>query len=327
VTEGIRFFTHGDLDAGVSAVILARAVGVGARIRTSACQYDGPGNIDELVNAFLDTVEAGTAEEKSLVIADIAPTKETCERIDSLKSEFTKLQVFDHHKTTLWAKDGPFAWFEHSGNDACAALMLRRSLRANATDPDEESLVLAADAWDRWQLDSVHRERGEDLNTLFNFVGFNRFVKMFGDFPNADTQPTVRFLVHEAKIRSTRLLEAALYKQIRSSAPRVYLDKNNNSFVLLMGGSDLDVSTFASRTLDTLRATVDYVAVLLPEIGVVSLRAHAGGVDVSAIAEERNGGGHAAAAGFPLFEMLASVHHEALKCLTGRSGAGEEEYG
>ena len=65
---------------------------------------------------------------------------------------------------------------------------------------------------------------------------------------------------------------------------------------------------------------MDYAAVLLPEIGVVSLRSRKGGVNVAAIAKEHDdaGGGHVSAAGFPLAELLTGVYDVALARLTGK---------
>ena len=250
--EKIRFFTHDDLDAGVSAAVLYRAFLPDTQWFTTPCSPSGPRGINVRVNEFLQDVEDGTAEEESLIITDIAPDQETCKRIDALRDRFVRIRVFDHHSTSLWAL-GKYPWFIHSTNNACAAKMVWEEYAGSIqSDAGFADLVEATDAWDRWQEGSPHRQRGVNLDSLFNFMGFQGFTKLFSEYPEADSKTDVKFLINQLRSRGQRLIAGAVHSQIRENGPRVYTDKHNNSFVLLLGGGDLNTSTLAHQALDEL---------------------------------------------------------------------------
>lgn len=287
----VRQFTHGDLD-GAAAAVVARYIFPVDDIEVTACQYgDGPDSIDANVSRFLKSVGSGEEKADLLLITDICPSEAVCEGIEILKDKFDKVKVQDHHGTTAWA--AKYDWMEHdAGNERCGAQMLLDW--GPASDNFIQSFVSAVDAYDRWKLDSQHRERGERLNMLYKFLGFHPFLKEFTDNFTADTDSWLANLMGTLENRLKGTIHAVIKNQMEGA---VHVDKHKRryAFLTLMAPH---ASEIGHAVLDQF-PEVDYVVMAMPGIDAVSMRARDGGVDVSEIAKANGGGGHAAAAGFP----------------------------
>ncbi len=293
MTRYLWQWTHADLD-GVGCAVVVAHMFPQHKIDVRYCHYNGPNSIDSEITSFLDDIgEDGSglpAGEHEILITDIAPSPEVCERLDSLRQVFRRVAIFDHHKTTFKTSE-KYLWFIHSENRECATRMLYEQSPLHG-DPVHD-FVYAVDAWDRWLLESTSRARGEQLNVLYKALGFKEFFRYFAKSPNADTNTWLGELVHLLEGRRDRFVGETVVRQQH----QLGRDKRGNIYAVVVGGGEY-TSEIGNKLLQK-RKEVDYVAIVLPGMDVVSLRSREGGVDVGGIAERfESGGGHAASAGF-----------------------------
>ncbi len=286
----IRQFTHGDLD-GVACALVAQSLFPYSGYEVTYCQYgEGPMSIDAQVLRFIDAVEAGEEDAAKLFITDICPTPTVCARLDALSSRLD-IVVQDHHATTAWA--AKYSWMEHEAeNKRCGAKMMLDW--GHATHQEIEPFVAAVDAYDRWQLDAPERLRGEQLNMLYMFLGFDAFRKEFTNCFAADQTGWLKKLLKTLTARLENAVRSVINGQIQD-AIHVDSQKRRYAFLILMGPYASEVG----HTVLSEFPEVEYVAMSIPGVNTISLRSRDGGVDVGAIAKANGGGGHAAAAGFP----------------------------
>ena len=275
-------FTHGDLDGAACAVAAARTFADVER-DVRFCQYgDGDDSIDAAVREVL---QQESTEKRFLLITDICPSKDVCDEIDRVKDTFEGVLLVDHHETNAWALD--YSWTKIDvDNLMCGA----RLLLEGSTVPDELLLdfVYAVDAYDRWQLQSEHRARGEALNRLYWFLGPDRFVREFEANPGADRDTwlsKVAPVLRDQENHNVSKLSAQFKK-----------DSDGRKIGFLVTSENVSK---AGNVFLTRYPELEYVVVAVPRSNVISLRSRDDGVNVADIAKEHGGGGHAAAAGFP----------------------------
>lgn len=290
----LHVFTHDDLD-GCACAVVARAMFADCEQRTLRyCQYNGPDGIDLRFGQFLDKFEKSLPDgEHVLVIADILPSKELCDRLDAMKGKFVRVAAFDHHTSTA-PLGGKYDWLMHS-EGACGATLLFES-HPFFTE-DMHHFVYAVDAWDRWLLDSKNRARGERLNLLFHELGFTDFLEQFSANQNADEQTWLKQLATQLEKRRTRILRSAFDRQV-GKQPKIFKDHQGRKYLIVIAHDN--VSELGNHILQEVPA-IDYVVLLIPAINVASVRSRTEGkIDVGELAKACGGGGHKNSAGFPL---------------------------
>lgn len=286
-------FTHGDLDGCGAAILTSREIGGFTDV--IPCQYQGSNAIDKILTRYLDDkVECGDV----IILTDILPSYDVCQRMHVMRSDLAMLKGMDHHKSTIDLA-GEYPWIEHSCNEQSATLMAARGIRRSShiDGVEKERLYAfanAVDAWDRWLLDSTHRERGERLDKLYKLLGFDRFYSQFTRFFDAD-MTMLGVGVCDALISIEGEVVSEAVKSARENP--VLVDKRGYRYVAVYPNPEY-ISQVGHAILDD-QSQLDYVALLAPQKGVIELRSRDGGVDVSAIAIDAGGGGHQAAAGFP----------------------------
>lgn len=303
-------WTHADLD-GVGCAVVAAHLFPKHERDVRYCYHKGSHVIDTEVVSFLDSIGEdgkGLPEgEHEILITDIAPNPEICERLNNLNGVFRRLAIFDHHKSTLETSK-KYLWFLHSENQACATRMLYE-LSVSTHVPRLNDFVYAVDAWDRWVLNSKHRKRGERLNRLYRMLGFKAFLKYFQSCPDADISTWLKEL---AGILESRL-ESSVNETVARQNVQRRADAQGRNYVVLIGNPEY-TSELGHAILEEF-PDVAYAVMVLPGINIVSMRAREGGVDVEEIAKRFGGGGHKGAAGFSpedSFNMLIVDHLEAL---------------
>ena len=287
----LRQFTHDDAD-GAACAVVAAYIFPDAERKVTYCQYgSGHNSIDTNVMKFLNAVEAGKDKATLLLITDICPSPSVCERIEAMKGNFDRVLVQDHHGTTAWA--AKYDWMEHEAkNERSGAKMLFDT--CGTFNQPADDFVNAIDAYDRWQLKSEHRARGEDLNVLYKFLGSKLFAKEFEASFEADKTGWLKHLIPVLKDRIEGQIEGIIQDQMENA---VHVDKEKRRYAFLTIGS-AHASEIGHAVLDRY-PNVDYVVMAVPGIDTISMRSRKDGVDVGAIAKANGGGGHAGAAGFP----------------------------
>jgi len=306
--------THHDLD-GFGCSVVAQNLNPQAGYRLQVVGYAGSKlPVDDAVDAIIDVLDKDV--KPSLLITDIAPSEAVCARLEKHRDRFHELLVLDHHKTT---QDLPkhFPWVQHATSSCGTMLTLTWFMHANRVPQSrtlEElcSFSYAVDAYDRWQLGSPHRRRGEGLNMLTKFMGDQEFVKRFAERPDYDFSEIGRAVLGFLQAQRDRLIDSVL---LSTNSSRFRYDPAGHCFTFLL------LSEYGNEIADkllNLYPELDYVAFGAPFGGGMSLRAREGGeLDVSAIAQRHDpkGGGHATSAGFP-FDFLRAIREAAIDKLS-----------
>jgi len=283
---GTRIFTHNDADA-VGCVLVAKRFCA----PITSISYNSYQSIDKNLIEFL---EAGDFTD-TILIADISPSEETCQKLDTAYKQGAHIQLIDHHKTKMWINK--YKWAICDDSTACAAKLLLLYYAKNDGDQKFRDLIEAINAWDLWKLGSKHRARGEQLNTLLKFIGKKEFLRSFGTNPSADMEsPYVEILSYLEKSKNA-YVKRVIKEQLRKTEYR--MDDLGNTFKIIFA-TDY-ISNIGNAALeDEDSEDLKYVVIINPAYGTCSLRGRPGETDVSAIAQKLGGGGHAAAAGFKI---------------------------
>ncbi len=279
----IRLLTHSDLDGVGCRVIMEARFGV----RNVFTKHLDNKEVDD---AVLNIIEQKT--EDNVYITDICPSREVFDKLVESEIDFA---IFDHHKTSEWL--GDFTAEEnnrararsHHSKDKCATLLLYDTFSKAERIPQSDALRSFAEtvnAHDLWKEHSPYWRLAQDMNRVVWALGFDMFSEVFYEDPTAHMKYPWNRLAHAAKQREDAQIEA-------KSEDGVF-DKNHLVLVANSKASQI------GNTILKQFPSVAYVAMANTERNVVELRSRQGGFDVSALAKENGGGGHQAAAGFPL---------------------------
>jgi len=284
-----HLITHNDLDAVAIKVLLE--VGELNVIFTRYCTYD---NIDDTVVKF---IRAGRYESgDTLLIADICPGMSTCDVVDREKPEKLNVVLLDHHKTRDWANK--YAWAKVDTSKCGTEMVYDKYLNANNDASDSISqFVEAVAAWDLWKKSSPRRPRGENLNNLLGFIGKEEFSDMFAKDINSDSAETMKSILHYLNLRKERYVKQVIKEQI-DKAP-IRKDGLGNLFKIIFATDfhgEIGEAALAHPDYEELH----YICIVNPSADSCSLRSRIGETDVSFVAKCVDGGGHQAAAGFPM---------------------------
>lgn len=332
----IYHVTHTDLDGAGCSVILRKLL-PHARIKTFFVDYP-VSRVEEVldkiiqeVNPACDTRPYGVSHpgyaDNFLIITDIAPSQVYAEAKLTNSSLITSFGhgcvILDHHKTVSWIanfENGIFGepcgtrmtlgFFEPEN---CPPWLFEELSGNSAGVPDIRDFANAVDSYDRWQLKSGYRTRGEGLQYLFSLMGPEDFANLFAcriDYDQREGKDMIKFLDAKQK----RDIVSVLSQQNKEE--NIFEDLQGRRFMLIVATSN--VSQIANSVLEShpagqvapvsnKRVGIDYVAVANILYNKCELRSRSGGVDVSEIAKKHGGGGHKEAAGFPYLLKEAAL--------------------
>ena len=291
-------FTHDDLDGGGCAVVAAHLF-PGHKHSVEYCAYHGPKSINSLLLKFLENYQPMEGEEHTLLITDILPRVDVCDTINLHSKKFARVTAYDHHDTTLWARNNEkYPWIFHGG--VCGARLLYESV---PTDIPLHNFVYEVDAWDRWLLESHHRVNGETLNLIYREIGSAEFYRSFTENIMADSNSWLSKLGVHLREKRDLWIRSELLRL--DEVGKCFVDVLGRRALILLGGEY--IGEFADAILKA-HVDIDYVLFLLPASNSISLRSRKNSeVDVGQIAKGfPGGGGHQSAAGFeyPMRETL-----------------------
>jgi oligoribonuclease NrnB/cAMP/cGMP phosphodiesterase (DHH superfamily) len=277
-------FTHSDLD-GVACAVVTKVL-LEQKTNVTFCNYD---RIDEILTKFLEREDI--TKEDLLLITDICPSKEVCEKLSKERKRIN-VKLVDHHVTKKWASK--FVWVVFDTRH-CGAFLTARAF-SKVGNENLKDFLSSVEAWDLWKTEDKYRERGENLNTLQAFMGLDEFMKEFSEDLNADLnkeylKKILEFLIKEKK----RTIKRTISEQLRKNEPK--LDAFGNSFKILFA-SDYISETAHAALEDEDSGDLKYVVIIDPVKNSCSFRSKDESVDVGEIAKSLGGGGHKTAAGF-----------------------------
>lgn len=285
----LKIYRHNDLDGVGCEVVMRFKVDKGIEA-VFACNYD---TIDELLEKRL----ANKEDDSEIWILDICPSKAVCEKLNEFQKNGISVMLIDHHKSQAWVKKYPWATLDERSS-ATVLTFNEIGMLKSVNSTKSEEFVMAVDAWDRWQLDSAYRTRGEELNAILHFIGAERFVDIFKKEPNADlTYEKLVFIKNCAKENQKRSVDTIINQQLMKT--RYYMDGLGQTFKVLVASEYIyQVAEAALKHPEA--EDLKYIVVVNPVFGTCSLRSRESqNIDVSLIAQRFvSGGGHTHAAGF-----------------------------
>jgi len=318
----IKQYTHGDLDGVGCSIILSLVYGSDLDVEVT--------NYDRINNDMLSFINGGNIGKYDKVyITDISVSDEVASKLDGLHKDVT---LIDHHATALDLNK--YAWAQvvvNAGDMKYSATSLVRNAYRNKLDEaiyriscntNKDKSVVAShidnivelirryDTWDWLNYYDFYEQDDtpKQLNDLMKLMGFDRFLDLcVNRIKRVDNIISDRemFLLDLEDDRKRRYIDSKLYKLVRKylygyKAGIVYADQ----YVSELGNSIVE------------NYSCDF-AMIISMDGTVSLRSK-GDIDVSEIAKGLGGGGHKAAAGFPITEKtLQDVTNNVLCGLLG----------
>lgn len=219
------------------------------------------------------------------------------------------LLYFDHHKDSceFTPPSSPLVGEYHADMSRSATKMVYdyflSPVDANSSKRALKiaDFVDAVNAFDLWQQDSVHYNRGKSLNTLLSYFGIDEFI---------NRGYLTKYTAQDANI--VKFEE----NRKRSLFERQHLQIIKDDFYYRIGVAFLNeyTSEFAQYVLDKYDNTLDAVQIIDMTNLKISFRSRVGSdVDVSQIAKRLGGGGHKHAAGVSLTKGVTEFTREAIE--------------
>ncbi len=281
--------THTDLD-GIAAAVLAKK----SIPDLTSITYSDYRTIDAYLTHFVTNAKFNS--EDLLLIVDISPLPEVCQLLENRIKDGYMIEMLDHHESRSWIQQYPWAIYNPK---KCGTTLLYDHL--SESDPilkaEYQEFVLAVEAWDIWLLTSPFRSRGENLHSLFNFIGSDNFIKTFTENANADQSPVFTQMLSFIEQKKKRLITSAIEGALTN--PLIRIDSLGRTFLIAQATDYLSEIAHAILQHPDYN-DLKYVIIYNPLFETCSVRGQPN-VDVSQIAKKLNGGGHKQAAGFPFF--------------------------
>jgi oligoribonuclease NrnB/cAMP/cGMP phosphodiesterase (DHH superfamily) len=314
----IKLFTHTDLD-GIGCAVLAKYVFGAENVDVVYCNYD---DVNEKVTSFLEAKEfKNIGDYEKIFITDISVNDTVAKYIDATYevcgSDF--IQLLDHHKTAellnqyVWAdvreyaginkkNCGTFAFYEYLTKNDCFECWDLHMENA-------EEFAEIVRQYDTWEWKTVfNNEIPKKYEGLLRIIGRDEFV---------DTM-VERLTNFETPLVLTAFDEKLLYYRQKEIDVHIW-SKKKHMIRKQFKGYDVGIvfsDRYTSEIGDVILSSMpelDIIMIINPSYAV-SYRTAREGIDVSAIAKELGGGGHAKASASPVTEDMKL---EIIKLLLG----------
>lgn len=288
----VVLFRHNDLD-GVGCEIVLKSVFKDMCIRVYSCDYN---SIDDCINEVIDN----DLNYEHIIIADICPSHDVMQKLDSIQRKGVSIILFDHHKTSLKYND--FSWVLVSESKSVTLLMyeyyVKRHINLNRFVKEEiQNLDLFATTvheYDTWSWVKIGNKEAVRLNDLFLSLGQRLFVeeiliklsqKDMDLITRAESQLLHKFIWEKRHETFENASEELVF----------YKNKDGIRFGVIedIGDFKENHSLFTHYLLDNY--IMDFVIIGNKKDKRVSFRSDF--FDVSKLAEKFGGGGHTLAAG------------------------------
>lgn len=304
--------TDSDLD-GVGCGILASIYLPECYIR-----YCTISTFNEYFYSVMDNAEEINKYDK-VFITDLSIDDKAASRIDDYNKAcgFNKIELIDHHKTTErlnaydWAHvsinctlrdtvvqaSGTRLFWDHL-IEVYDDVIMRKSVKTVCKTHRFVDLVRQYDTFE-WKTASGDA-KAADLNyllTVYDRVEFinNMCVALLDD--------DVDSIISHDDLSVLKCIKLQKSKYFKEKMKRLHFTKYKD-YNVAVAFVEQYVSEFGNYVCDQLFDDIDFIAMIIIDKELVSLRSTKDNVDVSAIAEEFGGGGHFHAAGFQITNKI-----------------------
>lgn len=288
-----KLLSHNDLD-GVGCGILAKiAFGKNVKVR-----YNSISTLDREVEWFLKNED----EETFLFITDLSVNEDNEKRIDQFYQNGGKVQLLDHHKTALHFNQydwGHVVVEDDEGHLTSATslfydyLISRQLMEPSKPVAEFVELVRQYDTWEWEKNDNHHAQR---LNALFFLLTIEEFEeKMIHRLTSVE-----HFDFDEFEKKILDMEEDKIERYIRRKRRELVQTQAGGYFAGIVYAESYHSEL--GNELGKEYPHLDYIAILNiggKRIGFRTVHDH---IDVSEVAGQFGGGGHAKASGCSLNE-------------------------
>jgi uncharacterized protein len=297
-------FTHNDLD-GVGCGILAKlAFGEDVQVR-----YNSISSLDQQVLYYIE--KTFYQENKDfLYITDLSTSEETASKLNEIVNQGAKVRLIDHHKTALSFND--YSWgrvkVEYDNGKLTSATSLfydylkHHHFIQSSTVLDE--FVELVRQYDTWEWDVNNNQQAKRLNDLFFLLSIDEFEeKMVNRLQEQD-----HFEFDEFERKLLEMEEDKIERYIRRKKRELVQTFIGDYCVGIVHAESYHSEL--GNELGKENPHIDYIALLSMGNKKISYRTIHDHVDVSKIAEQFGGGGHAKASGSSMSKDAYSLFVE-----------------
>ncbi|KOP82672.1 oligoribonuclease [Bacillus sp. FJAT-21945] len=286
-----KLLTHNDLD-GVGCGILAKlAFGNDVKIR-----YNSVSALNREVEWFLENDE----KETFLIITDLSVNEENEKRLESFYQNKGKVQLIDHHKTSLSLNDyewGHVVVEDEEGKLTSATSLLYDYLikhqQLNPTNTVTEFVELVRQ-YDTWEWEKNNNQHARRLNALFYLLSIEEFEdKMIQRLQLDDF-----FSFDEFEKKLLDMEDDKIERYIRRKRRELVQSHIGDHFAGIVYAESYHSEL--GNELGKEYPHLDYIAIINiggKRLGFRTIHDH---IDLSEVAGKYGGGGHAKASGCTL---------------------------
>jgi uncharacterized protein len=278
------FITHYDAD-GKGCLVLGKKF-IKHIGKYQICDY---GNVNGIVENYLDAVEQYNNDDLVLIITDISVSEEVAKRINDMKDKFQFLMLIDHHPSNNYFLK-KYEWCRLHNDDISATKGLYDYLKeiSLVTDDSYDEFVNAIDEWDTWKWEDTGNENAKLINDLAYNLKTHDFLNRFL------INPSLALSKKEKLILGMR--EDDIQAMIEKIKP---IFKGNTCYIF----ADKYIAEITIHIFEKYKNT-QVIIVINPVSNAISYRSRSEDFDVSRIARNNGGGGHTKASGSPIAEGI-----------------------
>ncbi|WP_349409952.1 oligoribonuclease [Pseudalkalibacillus sp. SCS-8] len=301
-----KLFTHNDLD-GVGCGIVAK-IAFGDKVDV---RYNSVMGLDHQVERFLEHLNEKKDKEWNMLITDLSVNEKNEEALDAFFIDGGSIQLIDHHKTALHFNDYDWGYVKVEYSDgrlACATSLLYGYLvHKGLLEPSAalEEFVELVRQYDTWEWDANDNIKAKQLNDLFFMVSIDEFVeKMVPRLQEAE-----HFEYDEFERKLLEMEEDKIERYIRRKKRELV-----QTFVGDHCTGIVHAESYHSELgneLGTEYPHLDYITILNMGGKKISFRTIHDHVDVSEVAGQFGGGGHAKASACSMSEESYQLYARA----------------
>lgn len=299
-----HLFTHNDLD-GVGCGILAKlAFGDQVNVR-----YNSISSLDHQIGQYIEKAYQQQNSD-SLIITDLSTNDEIAQKLNEIVNKGAQVRLIDHHKTALHFNDYSWGMVKveyENGKLASATSLFYDFLKQHQLLNDRTSItefVELVRQYDTWEWDVNNNQKAKRLNDLFYMVSIDEFEEKMVN----RLQEQEQFEFDEFEQKLLEMEEEKIERYIRKKKRELIQTFIDNHCVGVVHAESYHSEL--GNELGKENPHIDYIAILNLGAKKISYRTIHDHIDVSNIAEQYGGGGHAKASGSTMNEKAYSLYVE-----------------
>ncbi|UPJ18282.1 oligoribonuclease [Bacillus cereus] len=285
-----RLYTHNDLD-GVGCGIVAKiAFGKDVEVR-----YNSVMGLDHQIERLFELEKK--LKDDFLIITDLSVNEENLIRLDNLEKSGGKVRLIDHHKTALHFNE--YSWgrvkvnYEDGRLTAATSLLYEYLLEHELIKQSQalDEFVELVRQYDTWEWDQNENIKAKNLNDLFFMLSIDEFEeKMTEWILNSE-----HFEFGDFEQKLLEMEEERIERYVRKKKREIVQTFIGNFCMGIVHAESYHSEL--GNELGKDNPHLDYIVILNLGGKKISFRTIHDHVDVSTIAGQFGGGGHAKASG------------------------------